>query len=57
MRVLVSADERRIPLYIETELVIGSAKIYLTRNQMLETGAMKSFRDSTERQRTTFMRE
>jgi len=57
MRVLVSADERRIPLYIETELVIGSAKIYLTRHQMLETGAMKSFRDSTERQRNTFMRE
>ena len=29
MRVVVTADERRLPLYVETELVVGKAKIYL----------------------------
>ena len=29
MRVFVTADERRLPLYVETELVVGKAKIYL----------------------------
>ena len=55
MRVLVSADEQRLPLFIETELVIGAAKIYLLRNQLLSPDVMKSFRDSTEQRRNTFM--
>lgn len=31
MRVFVTADERRLPLFVETELVVGKARIYLTQ--------------------------
>ena len=34
MKVLMTADERRLPVFIETELIIGAAKIHLTDHQI-----------------------
>jgi hypothetical protein len=33
MKVLMTADDRRLPVYIETELIVGAAKIHLSEHQ------------------------
>jgi hypothetical protein len=33
MTIYVSDDERRLPLFIETQLAVGSARIYLVNHQ------------------------
>ena len=51
MRVVVTADDRRLPLYIETELVVGAAKIYLDSWEVLSDEAMREFRGEANRNR------
>ena len=54
MRVLVTADDRRLPIFVETELVVGHARIYLTDVNVLETEELSAFRAASERQRDAF---
>jgi len=49
MKVLMTADERRLPVFIETELIIGAAKIHLTDHQIHEKVAFAALRDSCAR--------
>lgn len=51
MRVVVTADERRLPLYVETELVVGKAKIYLDSWERLSDANMRAFRAAANRDR------
>ena len=57
MRVLVTADERRLPVFVETELVVGSARIYLTDIDVLVPSDMSAFRQSTKIKRDVFFRD
>jgi hypothetical protein len=49
MKVLMTADERRLPIYIETELIVGAAKIHLAQHNVHEITAFESLRDSCKR--------
>jgi hypothetical protein len=44
MRVIVTADERRLPIFVETELVVGRARIYLSSATVLEAKELTAFR-------------
>lgn len=44
MRVIVTADARRLPVLVETELVVGRAKIYLSQATVLEPQELTAFR-------------
>jgi len=46
---LMTADERRLPVFIETELIIGAAKIHLTDHQIHGKSAFAALRDSCAR--------
>ena len=54
MRVVVTADEKRLPIFVETELVVGHARIYLTNVDVLETDELSAFRAASKRQRDAF---
>ena len=47
MRVIVTADERRLPVFVETELVVGRARIYLSQATVLEPQELTAFRKRT----------
>ena len=47
MRVIVTADARRLPVFVETELVVGRARIYLSQATVLDTQALTAFRQRT----------
>lgn len=47
MRVIVTADARRLPVFVETELVVGRARIYLSQATVLDTQALTVFRQRT----------
>lgn len=47
MRVIVTADARRLPVFVETELVVGRARIYLSQATVLDTQALTAFRKRT----------
>ena len=47
MRVLVTADERRLPLFVETELIVGRARIYLQQKTTLDREEMRLFRSQS----------
>lgn len=47
MRVIVTADERRLPVFVETELVVGRARIYLSLVTVLEPKELTAFRKRT----------
>ena len=51
MRVRVTEDDRRLPIFVETELVVGHARIYLT---VLEADELSAFRAASKRQRDAF---
>lgn len=57
MRVLVTANERRLPVLVETELVVGSARIYLTDVDVLGPVELNSFRQSAKNKRDAFFRD
>jgi len=57
MRVVVTADERRLPVYVETELVVGSARIYLTGVDVLASSEMSAFRQSAKIKRDACLRD
>lgn len=44
MRVIVTADERRLPIFVETELMVGRARIYLSSATVLEAKELTAFR-------------
>jgi hypothetical protein len=46
MKVLMTADDRRLPVYIETELIVGAAKIHLAEHQTYGEVAFQMMRDS-----------
>ncbi len=46
MKVLMTADHRRLPVYIETELIIGAAKIHLSHHQIHTPASFQMLRDS-----------
>ena len=54
MRVVVTTDERRLPIFVETELVVGRARIYLTYADELETDELNAFRAASKRQNDAF---
>ena len=47
MRVIVTADARRLPVLVETELVVGRARIYLSQATVLEPTELKAYRKRT----------
>lgn len=51
MRVIVTADSRRLPVFVETELVVGSARIYLHEANILDAAALRAFRAGTAKER------
>ncbi|HBP45390.1 MAG TPA: hypothetical protein DD635_05775 [Flavobacteriales bacterium] len=51
MRVIVTADDRRLPVFVETELVVGSARIYLSEVTLLDPKALSEFRQNTASRR------
>jgi hypothetical protein len=56
MRVIVTADSRRLPVFVETELVVGSARIYLHEARILDAVALRTFREETEQKRDNALR-
>jgi hypothetical protein len=46
MKVLMTADDRRLPVYIETELIVGAAKIHLNQYEIHDPVAFAFMRDS-----------
>ena len=46
MKVLMTADDRRLPVYIETELIVGAAKIHLAQHPIYDNEAFQVLRDS-----------
>ena len=54
MRVVVTTDERRLPIFVETELVVGRARIYLTNADELEADELNAFRAASKRQNDAF---
>ena len=54
MRVVVTADDQRLPIFVETELVVGHARIYLTNVDVLEADELSAFRAASKRQRDAF---
>ncbi|MAI22627.1 MAG: hypothetical protein CL828_01090 [Crocinitomicaceae bacterium] len=57
MRVIVTADERRLPIFVETELVVGKARIYLSRIRKLASLELSKFRQDAKRRRDTFFHD
>lgn len=57
MRVVVTADERRLPIFVETELVVGRARIYLTGVDILEAVKMGIFRHTAKSKRDAFFKD
>ena len=53
-KVVVTADDQRLPDTVETELVVGHARIYLTDVDVLEAHEMSAFRAASKRQRAAF---
>lgn len=51
MRVVMTADARRLPIFIETELVVGRARIYLQDVQLLQPLELRKFRKGTAQKR------
>ena len=51
MRVIVTADERRLPVFVETELVVGRARIYLSQATVLDPQELTAFRKRTTLER------
>lgn len=47
MRVIVTADARRLPVFVETELVVGRARIYLSQATVLGPQELTAFRQRT----------
>jgi hypothetical protein len=47
MRVIVTADARRLPVFVETELVVGRARIYLSQARVLRPQELTAFRKRT----------
>ena len=47
MRVIVTADARRLPVFVETELVVGRARIYLSQATVLGPQGLNAFRQRT----------
>lgn len=47
MRVIVTADARRLPVFVETELVVGRARIYLSNAKVLGAQELNAFRKRT----------
>ena len=47
MRVIVTADARRLPVFVETELVVGRARIYLSQATVLGPQELTAFRKRT----------
>jgi hypothetical protein len=47
MRVIVTADARRLPVFVETELVVGRARIYLSQATVLGPHELNAFRKRT----------
>lgn len=54
MQVFVTADEQRLPVFIETELIIGSAKIFLTDHSILSPSKIQGFRAESVVSRNQF---
>ena len=54
MRVFVTADERRLPVFVETELVVGAARIYLEGESQLSISEMQAHRKHSQSERDEF---
>lgn len=46
MKVFMTADDQRLPVYIETELIVGAAKIHLAQHPIYDNEAFQILRDS-----------
>ena len=55
MRVYVTADSLRIPVFIETELIVGAARIYLKSRAVLEPDSMNTLREEMRMSRDAFL--
>jgi len=55
MKVFVTADEKRLPIFIETELVVGAARIYLNDVSKLSPSEMRAHREYSQSQRDAFL--
>jgi hypothetical protein len=55
MKVFVTADEKRLPIFIETELVVGAARIYLNDVSKLSPSEIRAHREYSQSQRDAFL--